>query len=415
MPRKPQLGFVLICILLDALGIGLIVPVLPRLIGTLTDSAGAQTTWYGAMMLSYGVMQFVSAPVLGALSDRIGRRPILLAGIFGLGVTFAVPAFCDDLVLILLSRITGGMLSANVAVAQAYIADVTPAHERSAAFGRIGAVFGIGFVLGPAMGGILGELDPTVAFQAASAVALVNFLYGLFLLPESLPLEHRKATRGLRQVNPLRSISDLFAVPATRFLVVTLMISSLANALTQCTWALYTEYRYGFGTLQIGLSVFALGLSIAFVQGFLLQRSLRRHAPESIARTVLAAGSLSLAVVALSPSGAAAAAAFCLFALAGAVAPLLTGAISRRTPINMQGTVIGSLSSLNSITGALAPAAATPLLMVTATHRADILAGAPYLTGALLMAAACVIFHTGCRRLKAIESKTSLPLDEDAQ
>ena len=160
MPIKPAVGFILACIFLDALGIGLIVPVLPRLIGTLSETRDAQTWWYGLIMLSYGVMQFVSSPLLGALSDRIGRRPVLLGGILGLGLTFAVPAFSGSLVLILVSRVVGGMMSANMTVAQAYIADVTQGVGRCSGFGKIGAAFGVGFVLGPAVGGLLGDSDP---------------------------------------------------------------------------------------------------------------------------------------------------------------------------------------------------------------------------------------------------------------
>ena len=149
--RKPAIGFVLACVFLDALGIGLIVPVLPRLIGSLADTRDLQTSWYGAIMVSYGLMQFFFAPILGALSDRIGRRPVLLTGILGLSIMMIVPAVSQSLPFILLSRLVGGMMSSNIVVAQAYIADVTPSHQRIASFGKIGAIFGIAFVLGPAV------------------------------------------------------------------------------------------------------------------------------------------------------------------------------------------------------------------------------------------------------------------------
>ena len=270
MLLQPRLGFILACIFLNALGIGLIVPVLPRLIGTLTNSAGSQTLWYGALMVSYGLMQCLSAPILGALSDRIGRRPVLLGGIFGLGLMFAVPAFCADLTAILLSRIVGGFLSANMTVAQAYIADITEGASRTAAFGRIGAVFGIGFVVGPAAGGILGAQDPTLPFAVASVVALVNFLYGAFVLPESL-VERSDKPLSFALNNPVTSLQALLSVPQNRCFAVTLVISSLANNLTQCTWALYNEYRYCYTPHEIGLSVFALGLTISSAQGVALQ------------------------------------------------------------------------------------------------------------------------------------------------
>lgn len=412
MTHQARLSFILACIFLDALGIGLIVPVLPRLIGTLTTSADAQTLWYGTLMVSYGLMQFLSAPMLGALSDRIGRRPVLLGGIFGLGLMFAVPAFCQNLWLILASRLLGGMLSANMVVAQAYIADITDGASRTAAFGRIGAIFGIGFVLGPALGGALGQHDPSLPFVLASVVALVNFLYGLFVLPESL--EH-PCTKPLSFAinNPITSIRTLLSVPHNRFLALTLLLMSLATSLTQCTWALYTEYRYAFTPLQIGLSVFALGLSISAVQGYLLQRALLRYAPDAIVTNVLALGVTTLACVGLTSHGWMAAVCFCLFALTGAVSPILTGSVSRRTPMTMQGRMIGALMSLNSLTGALAPVLGTPLLMVTAAHKSTWLAGAPFLCAALLVAVALCIFAVGSARLRALEAPDELPLGEE--
>ncbi len=395
---QPRLGFVLACIFLDALGIGLIVPVLPRLIGTLTTSPDAQAWWYGMIMLSYGVMQFVSAPFLGALSDRCGRRPVLLAGICGLGVMFAVPAFIGSLPAILASRIVGGILSANMAVAQAYVADITDGYERSAAFGKIGAVFGAGFVLGPALGGVLGQNDPSIPFVAASAVTLVNFLYGLFALPESL-VNKNPTPLTLAANTPFASLGVMLRHPRARIFLLTLAFTGLANGIMQCTWALYTEFRYGFTPLQIGLSVFALGISISLVQGFLLQRLLARLDSRLIAVLAIACGVVCLGAIGFSASGALSVVFVCLYACAGAVSPLLTAAISRETPLDAQGKAIGSVSSLNSLTGAVAPALGTPLLMVTTGSAPDALAaGTPYFACALLSASALVLFILGTRR-----------------
>ena len=184
--------FILICVLLDILGIGLIIPVLPQLVGDLAGSQSAQAWWLGAMLVAYGLMQFCFAPTLGALSDRYGRRPVLLLGIFGLGIMFLVPALSQSLPVILFSRILGGMFAGNIAVAQAYISDVTDKAHRAAAFGKLGACFGIGFILGPALGGILGENDVRLPFFIAGCLSLLNFLYGIFVLPESLTTrEHR--------------------------------------------------------------------------------------------------------------------------------------------------------------------------------------------------------------------------------
>ena len=366
MKLPSRLRFIYACIFLDALGIGLIIPVLPRLIGVLTDTRDEQMWWYGAIMLSYGVMQFLASPLLGALSDRIGRRPVLLSGICGLGIMFAVPAL---------------------------------GYERAAAFGRIGAVFGAGFLIGPALGGILGGNNPHLPFIAASIVTLLNFGYGLFVLPESIAQRSTEPV-SLRKNNAFGSLAHLLKLPQIRIFVLTLAFFSLANSLMQYSWALYTEFRYGFTPLQIGLSVFALGLSISLVQGFLLQRLLARLDSVLIAVLAIACGALCLAAIGLTKSGAAATAFVCLYAVSGAVSPLLTAAISRETPLDAQGKAIGSVSSLNSLTGALAPALGTPLLMVTTNHAPEeFLAGTPYFVCAMLSALALILFIAGARRL----------------
>ena len=248
MILRPKSGFVFACVFLDALGIGLIIPVLPRLIGTLSTSQDMQTWWYGAIMVSYGLMQFLSSPLLGALSDKLGRRPVLLVGILGLGLTFAVPAFFASLPLILASRIVGGALSANTVVAQAYISDITSGKERAAMFGRLGAVFGIGLIVGPAIGGLAGQTDPAFPFVLASALALLNFLYGALFLPESLPTD-KKTPASFTTLNAFLTLPRLLKKEESRPFFLVFGLTALANSLLQCTWALYTEFRYGFTPL----------------------------------------------------------------------------------------------------------------------------------------------------------------------
>ena len=234
MPRHPAIGFVLTCVFLDALGIGLIIPVLPRLIGNLAVSPDLQTVWYGAIMTSYGLMQFLFAPVLGAISDRIGRRPVLLTGILGLALMMLVPAYSNSLVAILLSRVIGGMMSSNIVVAQAYIADVTTANSRISSFGKIGAIFGIAFVLGPALGGVLGQTNPKIPFMVAGAICSLNFLYGLFILPESLQKPDTQPLK-LSKLNAFHAIAKLGTLSGLRPLLVIVTLFTLAQSLMQCT------------------------------------------------------------------------------------------------------------------------------------------------------------------------------------
>lgn len=391
MTRKPAIGFVLACVFMDALGIGLIVPVLPGLIGTLAASHELQTTWYGAIMLSYGLMQFMFSPMLGALSDRIGRRPVLLMGICGLGLMMLVPAFVHSLWWILASRIAGGMMSSNIVVAQAYIADVTPDNKRISSFGKIGAIFGIAFVLGPALGGILGQYDIRLPFMVASVICLSNFLYGFFMLPESLKEKNRGAL-SLKRINPFAALMHLGAIKSMAPLLVIMALFSLAQSLMQTTWALYTEYRYGWTPLWIGLSVFGLGLSISLTQGLLLPKLTRTMAPQKIVLMGLAIGIVNMIGIGLSPWGALSILFCCAMALMGIVGPTVQGEVSRHSTPETQGVNLGAVSSLNSFTGAISPLIGTPLLIITTSHpEHPMYAGAPYFIGAVFILVSLVV------------------------
>lgn len=412
MKLPSRLWFIYACIFLDALGIGLVIPVLPRLVGALAETRDAQMWWYGAIMLSYGIMQFLAAPFLGALSDRIGRRPILLSGIFGLGIMFIVPAVSASLPALLVSRILGGLLSANMSVAQAYIADITTGYERAAAFGRIGAVFGAGFLIGPALGGLLGDSDPQFPFVVASIVTLLNFLYGFFVLPESLSARSTEPIT-LAKNSAFGSLARLLKFPQIRAFVLTLAFFSLANSLMQYSWALYSEFRYGFSPREIGLTIFGLSLGIALVQGFCLQRLLPHISPIALTLLSLALGTILLIGVALSPTGVLASLFFCLYALSASVGPLLSGAVSRRMPMNVQGAAMGTVSSVHSLMGAIAPAFTTPMLMSASHHANDVLAGLPFFGAAAMSLCAFIAFAAVSRRLLAEEQRGSEELLED--
>ena len=377
MVRTPAAGFVLACVFLDALGIGLIIPVLPRLIGTLASSPDAQASWYGAIMVSYGLMQFFSAPAIGAISDRLGRRPVLLTGILGLAVMMLVPAFCDSLWLILLSRILGGAMSSNIVVAQAYIADVTDESSRTAAFGRIGAIFGVAFILGPAVGGMLGETDPSRPFLIAGIICALNFLYGLFVLPESLRAPARDPFT-LKRFNPF---SSLLALSRERLVLPILFVITL-----------YTDFRYGWTPKMIGISIFVLGAAITVTQGWILPRLSARLTPTQLVFTGLFCGFAALIGIGFSTAGTFLLPLLALFSLMGVVGPTLQSVISRTGSPTTQGVRLGAASSLNSFTGAVSPLLGTPLLFFTSQSAPTApAAGTPYFLAALLVLAAIIL------------------------
>jgi DHA1 family tetracycline resistance protein-like MFS transporter len=391
MPRRPATVFVLAAILLDILGIGLIIPVLPRLVGELAGSRDAQTWWYGALVIGYGAMQFLCAPLLGALSDRHGRRPVLLAGIGGLAVMFLVPALTSSLWVLLASRIVGGMFAANLAVAQAYIADVTPPNKRAAAFGKLGAVFGLGFMLGPALGGVLAEFDLRLPFFVAAALAALNFLYGLFVLPESVPRDRRTPFDAAR-ANPFSSLAAITRLKGVGALVVVIALMGLAQFLLHTTWPLYTEFRYGWSPLMIGISLFLVGVVMVLVQGVALPRLLRRLGEVRLVLAGLASAMLAYLGYGLATAGWVVLCIISVNLLAYAVGPTLQGIVSRSVDAAEQGRAMGALASLASLTAVIAPMIGTPLLaQVSDLPPEDWRVGTVYLLAAALQALALAL------------------------
>lgn len=391
----PAVPFVLFNIFLDILGIGLIIPVLPKLVGTLAENAQAQAWWLGAMLIAYGFMQFALAPTLGSLSDKWGRRPILLLGVLGLGVMFFVPAFSDSLTVILLSRVLGGMFSANIAVAQAYIADVTPKEQRAAAFGKIGACFGVGFILGPAAGGLIGEYSIRLPFILAGTLAILNFFYGLFILPESLRIKNPNAVTFAR-CNPISSLLELGKFKQIGALLVVIALSSFVQSLLHSTWSLFTTFRFHWSPMDIGLSLVAIGTVTGIIQGKFIKSLLAFFGPKRLILFGLLSGAAAYLGFGLITVGALAYLIIVLNFLSVAVTPTLNGIVSEEVPSADQGRALGAVSALGSLMGVLAPFLGTPLLVHT-SHMApgSVLGGLPYIicSGLLLLAALIASLH----------------------
>jgi MFS transporter, DHA1 family, tetracycline resistance protein len=389
--RRPAVAFVMITLLMDVIGIGLIVPVLPLLVGEFTPGRDSQAYWYGAIVLTYGATQFLCAPLLGALSDRFGRRPLLLLGIAGLGATFLLTALARALWLIVAARVLGGGLSANFAVAQAYVADITPPEQRTQSLGRLGAMFGIGFVLGPILGGLLGSIDLRLPLFGAAGLCALNWLYGLLVLPESLPAQQRRPLSHAR-INPLAALAGVTRLRGVGALVVAFALTVLPQWMLQTIWVLFTNFRFGWGPRESGLSLFVVGLVAMTSQGLLLGPLIRALGERGLIVAAMLSGTLAYAGYGLAPQG------WMLFViipcnfLAFTSIVTMQGIVSKAAGPEEQGRVMGTLSSLSSLMGVIAPVVGTAVLgQVTFLPASDWRVGAPFFVASSLQAFAFLI------------------------
>jgi MFS transporter, DHA1 family, tetracycline resistance protein len=389
--RRAAMSFVMVTVLIDMMAIGLIVPVLPPLVGQFTSDPAAQSFWYGAVAFAFGIANFFGAPILGALSDRYGRRPVLLIGFCGLALNLFATALATALWMLIAVRLVGGALQANAAVANAYAADITPPEERARRFGQLGAMFGIGFILGPVMGGLLGGIDLRLPFFVAGALALINFAYGVFVLPESLPVERRRAF-DWRRANPFTSLRELAQLKGVGLLVGAIAFSGLAQFTLYTTWVLFTTFKFGWGPAENGWSLFAVGIVSAVVQGLLLGRLLKSLGAQRLALWGLLSSSLSFLAWGLATEGWMMYAVIFANLLGSTVVATVQGIVSSSADATQQGQTMGSVSALNSLMAVIAPVIGAPLIgLVSHYPQGDWRIGAPMYFCALLQAAALAI------------------------
>ena len=389
--RTAAMPFILVAVLIDMVSIGLIVPVLPPLVGTFTGSQADQAFWFGAVAFAFGLANFFGAPVLGALSDRYGRRPVLLIGFCGLALSFFATALATALWVLIVVRLFSGAMQANAAIANAYVADITPAEDRARRFGLVGAMFGLGFILGPVLGGVLGAIDLHWPFFAAGTLALLNWLYGYFVLPESLPLHARRPV-DWRRANPVTSLRGLGRLQGIGPLVAVIGLSGLAQFTLHMTWVLYTQFKFGWGPLENGGSLFAVGIMSALVQGLLMKHLLRRFSAQRLAVLSLLSSALGYLAWGLAPQGWMMIAIIFCNVLGFAAAPALQSIVSNAADARNQGQTMGAVASLNSLMAVIAPVLGSALLGAV-SHRApgDWLIGLPFYLCAALQATAMVI------------------------
>ena len=393
--------FILVTVLLDVVAIGLMIPVLPHLVGSFTSSPSEQAFWYGAVSFSFGIANFFGAPVLGALSDRFGRRPVLLLGFSGLALSFFVTALATALWMLIVVRLISGVMQSNAAVANAYVADITPPEDRARRFGLLGAAFGVGFILGPVMGGLLGSINLQLPFFVAGVLALVNWLYGYFVLPESLPAEHRQPF-AWRRANPVAALRGLTQLEGVTPLVAVVALSGLAQFVVHASWVLYGTFKFGWGPLQNGWSLCAVGVASAIVQGGLLKHLLRRFSAERLVAMGLVSSTLALLCWGLATEGWMMYAVIGLNLLGFAVTSAVQSMISAAADARSQGRTMGSVASLNSLMAVIAPVIAA-LLLGLGSHQSkgSWLVGLPFYFGAALQLASAVIAVRHFRRSAA--------------
>ncbi|KAA0894194.1 TCR/Tet family MFS transporter [Oryzomonas rubra] len=402
--RTAAMPFIMLTVLIDVASIGLIIPVLPPLVGSFTGSQADQAFWFGVVVFAFGLANFFGSPVLGALSDAYGRRPVLLLGFCGLGLTFFATGLSTALWMLIAVRLVGGAMQANAAVCNAYVADITPPEERTRRFGLLGAMFGAGFIIGPVMGGLLGAISLQLPFFVAGALAMVNWLYGYFVLPESLPLERRRPFHW-KQANPLTSLRRLTQLNGVGRLVAVVALSGLAQFVMFTGWVLYTTFKFGWGPRENGWSLAAVGLMSLIVQGFLLGRLLKRFSPRRLAVAGLFSSSVAFLLWGMATQGWMMYAVIFLNILGFTITAALQSIISSAAGPRNQGQIMGAVNSVNSLASVFAPLFGAPLLaMVSHLPRGDWRIGAPFYFCAALQAAslALAFFHFRSERGRGV-------------
>lgn len=390
--RRAALAFIFITVMLDILAIGVIIPVLPHLIQSfLGGDIGEAAHWVGIFGTCFALAQWLFSPLQGALSDHFGRRPVILLSNLGLGVDFLLMALVNTLPLLFIGRVLSGITSASFSTANAYIADVTPPEKRAASFGLLGAAFGIGFIIGPAMGGALGDIDLRLPFYVAAGLSLANFLYGFFILPESLRPEDRDRV-DIKRANPLGALMLLRSYPHLFGLAAVMFISQLAHYVLNSVFVLYADYRYGWGAREVGLTLALVGLANAITQAVLIRKLVPKLGERVTLLIGVACGAAGFAVQGWAPTGGLFLLAIPMLALWGLAGPSTQSLITRAVDPREQGRVQGALVSLSSVAGVFGPALFTTVFAYFIGEGVSLhLPGAAFLLSAVLLVLAWLV------------------------
>lgn len=388
MKKQAALGFIFVTALIDIIGIGLIIPIMPDLIQEVTGLAAKdpKVARLGGLLITiYAVMQFIFAPILGGLSDKFGRKPVLLIAMFGFAIDYVIIALAPTMVWLFIARVISGICGSSLTVANAYIADISKPEERAKNFGMIGAAFGVGFVIGPALGGLLGEIGTRIPFYVAAGLSVLNFLYGWILVPESLHKEDRREF-SWKRANPLGTLVRIFSFKTIIGLLVCLMFIYVAAHATHSNWAYFTEYKFNWGPQEIGLSLTFVGVMIAIVQGGLVGPVVKKIGEVNAIYIGLFFNALGLFLMGIISEGWMVYAVIVPYTFGGFAGPSLQSIMTSQIDKNAQGEFQGGLTSLMTVTNAIGPLIMTFLIFSYFTDP-DIgydMPGAPFFLGTFL-------------------------------
>jgi DHA1 family tetracycline resistance protein-like MFS transporter len=398
---KPALGFIFVTLLIDVTGFGIIIPVVPKLIQDLSGpgtSISTAATYGGWLISAYAIAQFFCAPIMGGLSDRFGRRPVLLLSLFGFGVDYLVTVLAPTVGWLFVGRAVAGVMGASFTTAGAYIADISTNENRAQNFGIIGAAFGLGFILGPIIGGLLGSYGPKVPFIAAGILTLLNWLYGFFVLPESLKPENRRAFEWKR-ANPLGTLASLWKYPVIAGLLISLTFVYLASHAVQSNWNYYTIEKFNWTPGAIGLSLAVVGFSFAVVQGVLIKKIIPKLGQQRSVYVGLGFYAAGLLLFAFAKQGWMMYAFTPIYCLGGIAGPALQGIMSGIVPPNAQGELQGGFTSLMSVTAIVGPPMMNNLFAYFTTPGGDIyFPGAAMLLGCLYMIISAILARSTLKK-----------------
>lgn len=405
--KQAAIIFIFITVLIDIIGIGLIIPIVPELIIELTNKSVSEAAFIGGLLTAtYAVMQFIFAPVLGGLSDKYGRRPVLLIALLGLGLDYLVIVFAPSLVWLFVARMISGICGSSMTVANAYIADISSPSDRAKNFGMIGAAFGLGFIIGPAIGGFLGELGTRVPFLVAAILSLANWLYGYFIIPESLASEDRRAFEWKR-ANPLGTLGSIFKYKMLIGLILCLFLLYIAAFSVQGNWSFYTAEKFNWTPKDIGFSLTFVGVMVAMVQGLFLGRIVKKFGEVNTVYAGLFFNLVGLASFAFATESWMVYAIIAPYAFSGLAGPTMQSIMTAQIPKNSQGELQGGLTNVLMITAIIGPPLMTGIFTYYTSPEADLyFPGAPFILACILaVAGSAFAYHALNRHLKKPEAE----------